>query len=178
MMTKDEIKDKLYALHGASSRNLEQVKKSTTCGCFCCGSIFKNEDIEESCDNDGKGDRTAICPKCHVDSVLGDACGYEISSDLLSVMHTMYFGEGIDNIDANTVSLALRPSKLTLNLRVFDQTCTYLIPSAKEASYRAAARKLNSVYEEMKKKTTSFSQSELLTAAALMCTVRLMDKEV
>lgn len=44
-MTKDEIKDKLYALHGASSRNLEQVKKSTTCGCFCCGSIFKNEDI-------------------------------------------------------------------------------------------------------------------------------------
>ena len=90
----------------------------------------------------------------------------------------MYFGEGIDNIDANTVSLALRPSKLTLNLRVFDQTCTYLIPSAKEASYRAAARKLNSVYEEVKKKTTSFSQSELLTAAALMCTVRLMDKEV
>lgn len=177
-MTRDEIKDKLYSLHRASFKNLKQIKESKTCGCFSCGTIFKCEDIEEYCDNDGKEEKTAICPKCRNKSVLGDACGYEITPIFLKIMEKMFFGEGIDEMDVDMLSLSLRPSKLTLNLRVFDQTCTYLIPSSKEASYRAAARKLNSVYEEMKKKTTSFSQSELLTAAALMCTVRLMDKEV
>lgn len=178
MMTRDEIKDKLYSLHKASCKNLKQIKESTTCGCFSCGTIFKCEDIEEYYDDEGKEEKTAICPKCRNKSVLGDACGYEITPIFLKIMEKMFFGEGIDEMDVDMLSLSLRPSKLTLNLRVFDQTCTYLIPSSKEASYRAAARKLNSVYEEMKKKTTSFSQSELLTAAALMCTVRLMDKEV
>ena len=47
MMTRDEIKDKLYSLHKASFKNLKQIKESTTCGCFSCGTIFKYEDILE-----------------------------------------------------------------------------------------------------------------------------------
>lgn len=177
MMTRDEIKDKLYSLHKASCKNLKQIKESTTCGCFSCGTIFKCEDIEEYCDYDGKEEKTAICPKCRNKSVLGDACGYEITPIFLKVMEKMFFGEGIDEMDVDTLSLALHPKKQTLNLCVFDQTCTYVIPSAMEASYRATARTLNSVYEEMKRTHPSFSQSELQSVTALVCAVRFKDSE-
>jgi hypothetical protein len=40
--------------------------------------------------NDKRG-QTALCPKCGIDSVLGDACGYPLTEDLLSRMHQYWF---------------------------------------------------------------------------------------
>lgn len=98
-MTKDDLKALLFMLHRTTFRNEHQVSESKKCGCFHCGKLFNQEDVVSWCDNDGRGDRTALCPHCGIDSVIGDACGFEISQDLLQLMHLQFFGEGIDNVD-------------------------------------------------------------------------------
>jgi hypothetical protein len=49
------------------------------CGCFYCLKIFSPAEISEWWD-DGN---TAICPYCGIDSVIGESCGYPITTDLL-----------------------------------------------------------------------------------------------
>lgn len=98
-MTKEELKTLLYILHRSTFRNEKQISASVKCGCFHCGKLFKPEDVINWCDNDGRGDCTALCPYCDIDSVIGDACGVEISDDLLYVMNLQFFGEGVDNAD-------------------------------------------------------------------------------
>ena len=97
-MDKEQIKELLFALHHSTFRNEKQVHDSRTCGCFYCGEIFSPEEVVEWCDDDGRGDRTAICPYCGIDSVLGDACGWEVDHSLLRIMNMMFFGEGIDDL--------------------------------------------------------------------------------
>ena len=98
-MTKDEIKGLLYGLHHSTFRNEKQIKNSQTCGCFYCNSIFKPDDVNQWCDNDGRGDPTALCPNCGIDSVIGDACGVKITPSFLQLMNLQFFGEGIDNVN-------------------------------------------------------------------------------
>jgi hypothetical protein len=98
-MTKDDLRALLFMLHHTTFRNEHQINESKKCGCFQCGKQFNPEDVVSWCDNDGRGDRTALCPYCRIDSVIGDACGFEISQDLLQLMYLQFFGEGIDNVD-------------------------------------------------------------------------------
>ena len=46
-MTKEGIKNLLYALHHSTFRNEEQIKNSKVCGCFYCKTIFKPEDVTD-----------------------------------------------------------------------------------------------------------------------------------
>ena len=78
-MTKEEIKNVLLALHHSTFRNEKQIGDSKACGCFYCNSIFSPDEVVEWCDDDGRGDRTALCPNCGIDSVIGDACGINIT---------------------------------------------------------------------------------------------------
>jgi len=98
-MTKREIQTQLFSLHHSTFRNYNQVKESKKCGCFHCGNTFSPDEIDEWCDSDGRGDMTAICPYCGIDSVLGDAAGVEITKEVLGVMNYAFFGPGIDNLD-------------------------------------------------------------------------------
>ena len=70
-MANEEIKGMLYKLHHSTFRNEKQIQSSTNCGCFYCKSIYPASEVNEWCDNDGRGDKTALCPKCGIDSVLG-----------------------------------------------------------------------------------------------------------
>ncbi len=97
-MTIDEIKDILFELHHSTFRNEKQIKNSQVCGCFYCNSIFNPEDVVQWCDNDGRGAPTALCPNCGIDSVIGDACGMEITPSFLKLMNLQFFGEGIDDL--------------------------------------------------------------------------------
>jgi hypothetical protein len=77
--------------HGHSSDHRAEIAASTTCGCFYCCSIFPPEGIEEWVDEvDGIG-QTALCPRCGIDSVIGDRGGFPISAEFLNRMKAHWF---------------------------------------------------------------------------------------
>jgi hypothetical protein len=81
----------LKAIYSHSIRNEESILKSNLCGCFHCISTLAATDIKLSemmVEKDGF--RTAICPICGIDSVLGDA-SVEITAELLEAMNEYYF---------------------------------------------------------------------------------------
>ena len=83
--------DALKAVYSNSIRNEESILKSNLCGCFHCISIFPVADVKLSemmVEKDGS--RTAICPICGIDAVLGDA-SVEISAELIESMNEYYF---------------------------------------------------------------------------------------
>lgn len=82
------------AAHKGSAQNETIIRNSNTCGCFYCLSIFPVEKIgEDDWTDDMMEERTALCPKCGIDSVIGDAGGYEITVELLKKMQKHWFWE-------------------------------------------------------------------------------------
>ncbi|MCX7104724.1 MAG: hypothetical protein NTU70_05545 [Methylococcales bacterium] len=81
--------DALKAVYSNSIRNEESILKSNLCGCFHCISIFPVADIKEmTVEKDGC--KTAVCPICGIDAVLGDA-SVEITAELIESMNEYYF---------------------------------------------------------------------------------------
>jgi hypothetical protein len=83
--------EELKATYSHSIRNEESILKSDFCGCFHCISIFPATDIKLSemmVEKDGF--KTAICPICGIDSVLGDT-SVEITAELLEALSEHYF---------------------------------------------------------------------------------------
>ena len=63
----------------ASFENHDSVRGSAMCGCYHCCSIFPSSEMTwEDWIQDRHG-MTAVCPRCHIDSVLGDAAGIPIN---------------------------------------------------------------------------------------------------
>lgn len=89
MTEPDSIYDKA---HKASIINRDQITQSKICGCFYCLYIFPKEEISEWIDDQSnpEGD-TALCPKCGIDSVLGDKAGFELSKEFLTQMNLRWF---------------------------------------------------------------------------------------
>lgn len=83
----------LEAAHHYSSNHKHELEKDHVCGCFYCLEIYAPAEIEEWIIDDNPCDRcgTAICPKCGIDSVIGESCGYPITKDFLAVMHRRWF---------------------------------------------------------------------------------------
>lgn len=85
--------ERYYDLAGkVSFENWESVRKSKMCGCYYCCSIFPSSEIT---DNDWIQDlhgRTVLCPKCSIDSVIGDASGIPIREDVLEALYQEKFG--------------------------------------------------------------------------------------
>jgi NAD-dependent SIR2 family protein deacetylase len=73
--------------HKRSSGHRGELEESTLCGCFYCLAIFPPSDIDEWVD-DGQ---TALCPKCGIDSIIGLASGYPITTEFLQRMHDHWF---------------------------------------------------------------------------------------
>ena len=68
-----------YDLAGkASFENWESVRKSKMCGCYYCRSIFPSSDVGEEDWTPDRHGRTVLCPKCSIDSVIGDASGERV----------------------------------------------------------------------------------------------------
>jgi hypothetical protein len=64
-------------------KNEKFIEESESCGCYSCLSTFSKHDIINWTD-DGK---TAICPVCHVDSVLADTYGIPLDKEHLKIVH-------------------------------------------------------------------------------------------
>lgn len=91
--------DEHLAAHKHSSLHREEILSSTKCGCFYCFGIFAPSEIVEWVDAPpgqqhaemSAFGRTAICPKCGIDSVIGDKSGYPLDDAFLNRMHSHWF---------------------------------------------------------------------------------------
>ena len=77
----------LAAAHGHSSNHRREIEASRMCGCYHCLATFPAMKVEEWID----GGETARCPRCGVDSVIGDASGFPIHELFLEAMRERWF---------------------------------------------------------------------------------------
>lgn len=74
--------------HLYCSENIESISLSKKCVCIYCKQIFLKSAIKEWVDS-GK---TAICPFCEVDAVIGDATKLPITeNEFIEAMHQHWF---------------------------------------------------------------------------------------
>ena len=79
------------AYHHSSDHRAE-VLASSRCGCFYCFAVYQPSDIDWWIDEDANGvGQTAMCPKCGIDSVLGDKSGFPLTKEFLDKMHDHWF---------------------------------------------------------------------------------------
>ena len=85
------LESKLKQIHDLCGWHEKEIKNSNKCGCFNCLSIFLpseiKEWIEESKDYPRGPGKTAVCPKCDIDTVLPENDLYKINNELLETMH-------------------------------------------------------------------------------------------
>jgi len=74
--------------HKHSSKHRKELLASKKCGCFYCLSIYLPTEIKRWIK---EGDGTALCPKCHIDSVIGSQSGFPITKAFLRKMHKHWF---------------------------------------------------------------------------------------
>jgi hypothetical protein len=69
-------------------RHRTMFTASKLCGCFYCHAIFPPADVVDWLE---EGNGTALCPKCTVDSIIGDASGFPIKVEFLARMKARWF---------------------------------------------------------------------------------------
>lgn len=80
----------LKAAHKKSFQNFEEIRASDQAACFYCLEVFSASDVTLWVE-ENSGIKTAKCPHCEIDSVIGDASGVELTKDFLERMHDVYF---------------------------------------------------------------------------------------
>lgn len=86
---RENMPERIYEAHGHSIDHRTEVEGSSICGCFYCLHIFPPSSITEWIKNDRN--EFAMCPKCGIDAVLGDASGYPITKEFLEEMNKYWF---------------------------------------------------------------------------------------
>jgi hypothetical protein len=82
----------IIAAHKHCYGNRAEILRSELCGCLCCLARFRATEIEEWVDESRPGQgQTALCPKCGIDSVIGTASGYSLSTTFLAQMKAYWF---------------------------------------------------------------------------------------
>lgn len=83
--------------------NRSMIENSTQCGCFHCLALFSPAEIKnwmpvpETDEEFGppvRREETALCPKCGLHSVVGDAGGYPVTPEDLQKVHDYVRGQG------------------------------------------------------------------------------------
>lgn len=81
----------LKAVHKTSIRNKMLINGATDCACFCCLAHFSESEIEEYWEDEPGF--TAVCPRCHTDSVIAEHGDKPVDDDLLKAMKAYWFWE-------------------------------------------------------------------------------------
>ena len=88
-MNKKFSKNDIVSAHKYCTANFNMLSKDSLCGCFYCLEVFSPRNINFWInDKDGK---TAVCPKCGIDSVISESSGYPLTKEFLSEMHKYWF---------------------------------------------------------------------------------------
>jgi hypothetical protein len=77
----------LRIAHKKSSNHRTDIERSQLCGCFYCREMFGPDRIVAWV----REGTTALCPRCGIDSVLGDASGVQINKSFLEAMRSAWF---------------------------------------------------------------------------------------
>lgn len=78
--------------------NKTVIEKSQLAGCYYCCCTFQASEVYEYVD---ENDDTALCPKCGIDTVLGDATGLPITNQqYLEAIHQYGFGKPFSKQDS------------------------------------------------------------------------------
>jgi hypothetical protein len=80
-------KEELNAAINFATGNEKALKESEKAGCYYCLSIYPSSEVTEIL----KGENTALCPKCGVDSVLPSNSPYELTIDTLKELNKFWF---------------------------------------------------------------------------------------
>ncbi len=81
-------RETLDASHRHSINHRKELEQSDICGCFYCGRTCVPAEIDTWTDEG----RTALCPHCGIDSVIGSASGYPVNDpQFLHAMHSRWF---------------------------------------------------------------------------------------
>jgi hypothetical protein len=93
-----QIPSDVRTAHTHCRLNRGELTQSGACGCFYCGAIFPPAEIEDWIDPAPEmvnevalEGQTARCPRCGIDSVIGDQSGYLITRDFLEKMTSYWF---------------------------------------------------------------------------------------
>ncbi len=70
--------------------NQDEIEASDECGCYHCLEIFSKSEIEDW--TEGEEGVTAVCPKCDVEAVIGDAAGLALTEEFLDAVRNEVFG--------------------------------------------------------------------------------------
>ena len=81
------LNTRLEAAHRHCTANEDELRQSKAAECFSGKSICPAATVTQFLESE----RTALCPACMIDSVLGDASGVPIAPDLLAEMHQDWF---------------------------------------------------------------------------------------
>ena len=84
-ISKETLKD----IHNHSFKNKEEILHSKRCVCFHCFKTYDADDIDTYLGEDD-GKETALCPLCITDTVIGDACGYELTDEVVDALADQY----------------------------------------------------------------------------------------
>ena len=76
----------LIGPHKLSDNHRAALTKSTKAGCFYCQATFAPSEVVEWIDRG----TTALCPRCGIDSVIGDA-DHPLDRGFLASMHAYWF---------------------------------------------------------------------------------------
>jgi hypothetical protein len=79
------------AAHKHSFKSRKEIEQSVLCGCFKCLAIFSSSKIDDWWDEVDSIPQTPVCPKCGIDSVIGDKSGYPITKEFLKKMKKHFF---------------------------------------------------------------------------------------
>ncbi len=79
----------LIEAHKHCANHEDEITRSTACGCFYCLAVFAPAEIEDWVDDEP---RTALCPRCGIDSVIGDASSFPVKEEgFLGDMNVYWF---------------------------------------------------------------------------------------
>jgi hypothetical protein len=77
----------LKRAHKHSANHRGEIECSELCGCFYCEKVFSPVEIKEWID----GNKTAMCPHCGIDAVIGSASGFVLTKEFLHGMCDYWF---------------------------------------------------------------------------------------
>uniref|UniRef100_UPI0035C9A5B5 cytoplasmic protein n=1 Tax=uncultured Sphingomonas sp. TaxID=158754 RepID=UPI0035C9A5B5 len=78
----------LLDAHTHTVRHRAELEASSHAGCFYCCAVFPPAEIEDWVDNDD----CALCPRCGIDAVIGDASGFAVADKkFLKEMNEFWF---------------------------------------------------------------------------------------